>query len=69
MSSSNDFFSENIQVDLDDPGIWKAKGVKMDSDHRVCLIWAYLRGTQINEINVWQCRSFFLTLKLLCFWI
>eukprot|EP00978_Attheya_sp_CCMP212_P043137 scaffold276000_cov75-Attheya_sp.AAC.2 len=26
MSSSDDFFSENIQVDLDDPGIWKAKG-------------------------------------------
>eukprot|EP00978_Attheya_sp_CCMP212_P029759 scaffold106874_cov62-Attheya_sp.AAC.1 len=26
MSSSDYFFSENIQVDLDDPGIWKAKG-------------------------------------------
>eukprot|EP00978_Attheya_sp_CCMP212_P025848 scaffold83971_cov84-Attheya_sp.AAC.6 len=28
MSSSDDSFSENIQVDLDDPGIWKAKRVK-----------------------------------------
>eukprot|EP00978_Attheya_sp_CCMP212_P020912 scaffold60496_cov59-Attheya_sp.AAC.2 len=28
MSSSDDSFSENIRVDLDDPGIWKAKGVK-----------------------------------------
>eukprot|EP00978_Attheya_sp_CCMP212_P045318 scaffold341964_cov72-Attheya_sp.AAC.1 len=49
MSSSDDFFSENIQVDLDDPGIWKAKGVKMDSGHRAP--WAYL-WPEINEINV-----------------
>jgi hypothetical protein len=42
MSSSYDFFSEKIQVDLDDPGIWKAKGVKMDSCHWARLIWAYL---------------------------
>eukprot|EP00978_Attheya_sp_CCMP212_P010211 scaffold24524_cov61-Attheya_sp.AAC.1 len=51
MSSSDDFFSEHIQVDLDDPGIWKAKGVKMDSGHRAHLIWAYL-WPEINEINV-----------------
>eukprot|EP00978_Attheya_sp_CCMP212_P017784 scaffold47921_cov55-Attheya_sp.AAC.1 len=30
MSSSDDFFSENIQVDLDDPGIWKANGESND---------------------------------------
>jgi hypothetical protein len=51
MSSSDDFFSENIQVDLDDTGMWKAKGVDMDSSHRARLIWAYLRS-EINEINV-----------------
>eukprot|EP00978_Attheya_sp_CCMP212_P039036 scaffold199004_cov57-Attheya_sp.AAC.1 len=51
MSSSDDFFAENIQVDLDDPGIWKANGVKMDSGHRAHLIWAYL-WPEINEINV-----------------
>jgi hypothetical protein len=50
-SSSDDCFSENVQVDLDDPGIWKAKGVKMDSGHRAHLIWAYLQP-EINEINV-----------------
>jgi hypothetical protein len=48
MSSSDDFFSENIQVDLDDLGIW---GVKMDSSHRAHFIWAYLQP-EINEINV-----------------
>eukprot|EP00978_Attheya_sp_CCMP212_P018889 scaffold52210_cov31-Attheya_sp.AAC.1 len=26
MNSRDDSFSENIQVNLDDPGIWKAKG-------------------------------------------
>jgi hypothetical protein len=52
MSSTNDFFSDNIQVlDLGDPGIWKAKGVDMDSNHRVRLIWAYL-WQKINAINV-----------------
>ena len=49
--SSDDCFSENVQVDLDDPGIWKAKGVKMDSGDRAHLIWAYLQP-EINEINV-----------------
>jgi hypothetical protein len=51
MSGDSDFFSDNIQVDLGDPGIWKAKGVEMDSNHRASLIWAYLRP-EINEINV-----------------
>eukprot|EP00978_Attheya_sp_CCMP212_P018563 scaffold50946_cov66-Attheya_sp.AAC.3 len=56
MSSRDDSFSENIQVDLlDDPEIWKAKGLKIDSDHRAHLIWAYLRP-EINEINL-QCRT------------
>jgi hypothetical protein len=52
MSSSDDTFSENIQVDLDNPGILKAKGVKMDSSHRAHLIWPYLLQPEINEINV-----------------
>ena len=26
MSGASDFFSDNIQVDLGGPGIWKAKG-------------------------------------------
>jgi hypothetical protein len=26
MSSSDEFFSESIQVALDDPGMWKGKG-------------------------------------------
>jgi hypothetical protein len=53
MSSTNDFFSDNIQVDLGDHGIWKAKGLDMeDSNHRDCLIWGAYLWPEINAITV-----------------
>eukprot|EP00978_Attheya_sp_CCMP212_P011646 scaffold28851_cov56-Attheya_sp.AAC.1 len=54
MSSRDDSFSENIQgVDLDDPGIWKAKGVTMDSGQRApstqMPVWSHYQSKNNKE--------------------